>query len=289
VRTGLALRGVTKRYAWRGPWILTGTDLTLASATRTSVVGSNGSGKSTLLRIAAGVTSPTGGTASIPLRVGYVPERQAGRGKFTGNEYLTHMGRIRGLGPEAVRRRGSELLQRLNLRPGPDVPWEGLSKGNRQKVIIAQAFLADCDAMILDEPSSGLDHEARGALEELIGEAVANGASVLTSGPETDPTDRSDRVYRLTSGSLVEVHSWTRQPPQRGHGIKRVELTHTDGAGPFEAMCQVESVLTWHTDASMEQLVLEVEEVGLGSVLRAALDQGWSVESVASQKRADDW
>jgi ABC-type multidrug transport system ATPase subunit len=276
---------VSKRYARRGPWVLSGTDLTLTPATRTSVVGSNGSGKSTLVRIAAGITSPTGGTASIPPRVGYVPERQAGRGKFTGTEYLTHMGRIRGMAPESVRKRSTELLQRLDLRPGPDVAWEGLSKGNRQKVIIAQAFLADCDAMILDEPFGGLDHEARGALEELIGEAVHRGASVLTSGPETDAAGRSDYVYRLTRGSLVEVEGSVRQPPARGHSLKRVELTHSDGPGPLDAVCTVEGVVTWHTDSATQRLVLEVDEAGLGTVLRAALHHGWSVESVTPQNR----
>jgi ABC-type multidrug transport system ATPase subunit len=115
------------------------------------------------MRIAAGVTSPSGGTTSIPRRLGYVPERQAASGKFTGDEYLAHMGRIRGFDPASVQKRGGELLERLNLRPDPHAQWERLSKGNRQKVIIAQAFLGDFDGIVLDEPFSGLDGEARTA------------------------------------------------------------------------------------------------------------------------------
>jgi ABC-type multidrug transport system ATPase subunit len=142
--------------------------------------------------------------------------------------------------------------------------------------------------MILDEPFSGLDHEARGALEGLIGEAVANGSSVLTSGPEADPNERSDRVYRLSGGCLVEVEAWKHRQPRRSARIKRVELTHTGGTGPLEAVCRVEGVLTWYSDSSMQRLVLEVDDAALGAVLRAALDQDWSVESVEPQQDAGD-
>ena len=159
--TVLSLRAVTKRYWRRGPWVLSGADLSLEGGSLTSIEGANGSGKSTLLRIAAGVTSPSGGTAVVPSKVGYVPERQAGRCKFSGAEYLTHMGRIRGLDPDRARRTGAELLTRLGVRPGPEVSWNDLSKGNRQKVVVAQAFLGRLDAVILDEPYSGLDDEAR--------------------------------------------------------------------------------------------------------------------------------
>lgn len=274
----LSLRGVTKRYVWRGPWIIGGADLTLAPGSRTLVVGSNGSGKSTLLRIAAGVTSPSGGTASIPRRVAYVPERQAGGGKFTGTEYIAHMGRIRGIDPATVRVTGGRLLERLGVRPGPHVQWENLSKGNRQKVIVAQAFLGHADAIILDEPSSGLDQEARGALEELTDEALDCGAAVLISSPETELGGKCDFAYRLVNGSLVEDHAMTVQP-QAGL-LKRIELRYGGGSGPVDPLCRLEGVMTWSTDPSVERLILDVEEGVVGPVLRMALDQGWSVEFV---------
>jgi ABC-type multidrug transport system ATPase subunit len=279
VATGLSLNGVTKRYVWRGPWIIRGADLTLAPGSRTSVVGSNGSGKSTLLRIAAGVTSPSGGTASIPRCVGYVPERQAGGGKFTGAEYLAHMGRIRGIDPATVRARGGHLMERLGVRPGAHVHWDNLSKGNRQKVIVAQAFLGHSDAIILDEPTSGLDREARGALEELTDEALDSGAAVLTSSPETDLGRRCDFAYRLVNGSLVEDHAMTPQA-QSGLRIKRIELRYGGGSGPLDPLCRLEGVLAWSTDPLVERLILDVEEGVIGSALRMALDQGWSVEFV---------
>jgi ABC-type multidrug transport system ATPase subunit len=286
VQSGLALKGVTKRYTRRGPWVLTDTDLTLAPATQTDVLGSNGSGKSTLMRIAAGVTSPTGGTASIPRRLGYVPERQAGSGKFTGSEYLSHMGRIRGLSEKTARKRARVLAEQLNLRPGPEVAWERLSKGNRQKVIIAQAFLGDCDAIILDEPFSGLDDEARAALQGLINEALASGSAVLTSGPETYRAKRSEQTYHLVGGVLVKVQAGIQQS-DTANRVKKVELTHAGGPGPDE-VCRVPGVLHWQADPSMERIVLEVDGETLGSVLSAALDQGWFVEFVGPNREETD-
>ena len=92
----LSLRDVRKRYTRRGPWVLDGANLELAPATVTLVEGGNGSGKSTLLRVAGGLTAPTEGTVQRPRTVAFVPERQPAAIRFTGKEYLAHLGRIRG-------------------------------------------------------------------------------------------------------------------------------------------------------------------------------------------------
>ena len=78
------------------------------------------------------------------------------------------MGRIRGLGRPAVERRSGDLLERLGLLPDPYVAIDSLSKGNKQKVVIAQAFLAPVGLVVLDEPHSGLDAQARHVLDDLI-------------------------------------------------------------------------------------------------------------------------
>ena len=221
----LALRGVTKRYSWRSPWVLSGADLSLEEGSLTSIVGTNGAGKSTLLRIAAGVTSPSGGTAHVPRKVGYVPERQSARSKFSGTQYLAHMGRIRGLDPHLVTRRGTELLIRLGVRPGPEVPWNDLSKGNRQKVVLAQAFLGQLDIIVLDEPFSGLDREARVVLDELISEVRAQGTSVVVSSHDT--AAGISQSYRLVDGRLDE-YTRAMSASRTGGLVRRVELVRRD-------------------------------------------------------------
>ena len=156
VDVGGSLAGITKRFSRRAPWVLKGVDLELHPGSRTVIVGGNGSGKSTLLRIGAGVSWPNGGVVRLPAHIGYVPERLAARIRFTGAEYLAHMGRIKGLDPGIIRARSRELLERLDVQPGPQEPIESLSKGNRQKLVIAQASWVESDSWYWTNRSLGL-------------------------------------------------------------------------------------------------------------------------------------
>jgi ABC-type multidrug transport system ATPase subunit len=256
--------------------VLSGADLSLEPGSLTSIVGSNGSGKSTLLRIAAGVSSPSGGAADVPNRVGFVPERQAARGKFTGAEYLAHMGRIRGLDSQEATAAGAELLRRLGVRPGPGVPWDQLSKGNRQKVVLAQAFLGPLDAVILDEPYSGLDDDARVALNDLISEARAQRTSVMLSSHDVPPGVR--QTYRIVEGRVERADSAS--PSTKKTYSRRVELLRTRGEASPEALTGRTEVLKWEIDPEGLGLVLEVLPAGCDELIRAALELGWSVASV---------
>jgi ABC-type multidrug transport system ATPase subunit len=272
----LALHRVTKRYTWRGPWVLSGADLVAEPGSLTSIVGTNGSGKSTLLRIAAGVSSPSGGVAQVPDRVGFVPERQAGRGTFTGAAYLEHMGRIRGLGTREAAARASELLETLGVRPGPDVRWDRLSKGNRQKVVLAQAFLARPEAVVLDEPFSGLDEDGRGALLELVAAARREGASIVLSSHDVPPG--VSRSYRIVHGRLEEEASEDAGPTTLPRC--RVVVVRKRATASLEGLTERAEVLRWATDAEGEELLLDVEAGGCDDLIRAALDLDWSVRSV---------
>lgn len=285
----LVLRGVTKRFGRRGPWVLAGADLVLAPGERVAVVGTNGSGKSTLVRIAAGVTSASGGAVMVPRRVGYVPERQAARCAFTGAAYLTHMGRIRGLGADAAERRSGELLERLRLQPGPDVPWSSLSKGNRQKVVIAQAFLGPVELVVLDEPWNGLDADAAGVLEQLIAEAGAEGTAVLVTAHAAAAQAGAVRTYRLREGQLVEdrlVEDRDPPPDRIPLDPATIELVAPPtGAGTAATLRALPGVVG--ADASGPRLVLVVVATAADDVLRAALAAGWSVASVRRQRTGD--
>jgi ABC-type multidrug transport system ATPase subunit len=200
-----SLRDVRKRYTRRGPWVIDGANLELAPATVTLVEGGNGSGKSTLLRLAAGLTGPTLGKVCKPNRTAFVPERQPAAIRLTGSEYLVHLGRIQGASAQAVSVRAAELCEILGLRPGPDIPMDQLSKGNRQKLFFAQAFLARNDLLVLDEPLSGLDSDAVPAAQALITQARSDGAMILLTSHELGTSFSADRRVRLTNSRLAEV------------------------------------------------------------------------------------
>ena len=267
--------------------MLEGIDLELEAGSRTVIVGGNGSGKSTLLRIGAGVSWPNDGTVKLPDRIGYVPERLAARTKFTGTEYLAHMGRIKGLDAEVINARSRELLQRLDLQPSPNEPIDSLSKGNRQKLVIAQAFLGPVELLVLDEPFSGLDPVAHAALGELTSEAQSGGTAVLISSHHVLPEQAGQRQLRIHDGQLAEIHHDEATGAARA-GVVEVELVPTrrrwiENRSPPSPESRTGSARA-ATEAFWCSSPITCKSI---VVLTAAIAQGWSVRSVRRSPMKD--
>ncbi len=285
--SGSVLSGVTKRFSRRGAWVLDGVDLVVEAGVRVVVVGGNGSGKSTLLRIAAGVTRPTAGSVAGSTTVGYVPERLAARIRLTGTEYLAHMGRIKGLDPESIDIRSRELVDRLDLQSGPSVLIDALSKGNRQKLVLAQAFLGPVGLLVLDEPFSGLDAPAHRALSALLDEAQARGASVLMSSHRSDMADGADRLLRIGGGHIEDLGPPWPSAPRWPEPDQQIELVATDDACPPNRIADLAGVRTIRYDAAGPSLSAVVERPSADAFLSAAIAGGWSVVSVVGLGRGD--
>ncbi|MGO4428528.1 ATP-binding cassette domain-containing protein, partial [Streptomyces sp. MCAF7] len=137
----MRLRGVGRRYGLRGAWVLRGVDLEVRPGSLIRVTGGNGSGKSTLLRLLAGIDAPTTGRITARPRTAYVPERFPADLPFTALGYLTHLGRVHGLGGAAAARGAEEWLERFDAAGHGHTPLAELSKGTSQKVAVAQALL----------------------------------------------------------------------------------------------------------------------------------------------------
>jgi ABC-type multidrug transport system ATPase subunit len=128
-------------------------DLQVAAGELLALVGANGSGKSTVLKLMVGLSRPSSGTVRRNARVvSYVPDVFTSHDRLSASAYLRHMGRIRGLSTRAARERSDELLERLALAGGADTPMRKLSKGNAQKVALAQALVEPPELPVLDEP-----------------------------------------------------------------------------------------------------------------------------------------
>ncbi|MET9149361.1 ABC transporter ATP-binding protein [Streptomyces sp. NPDC004042] len=195
---------MSKRYG-RGHWILRDVDVEAPAGEVVAFAGGNGSGKSTLLRIAAGLSRPTLGTvAARPPVVGYVPHRFSPDERMSAMAYLTHMGRVRGLTTSVASARAGRLLDRLALVGGGHAPpLRSLSKGNAQKVALAQALLVEPGLLVLDEPWSGLDSDAHGVLAEIMTEvAAAGGTVVFTDHRESVTRARATRTYTVGAGRV---------------------------------------------------------------------------------------
>jgi ABC-type multidrug transport system ATPase subunit len=200
----IELIGVGKRYG-RGPLVVNGVDVEIRPGTPLVILGANGSGKSTLLRLVAGCLAPTHGRVTgRPGTVGYVPDRFPARLRMPADAYLRHLRRIRPGNPRGAN--PAVLLSALGFRGGLDTPMNRLSKGNAQKVGLAQALCSGAPLLVLDEPWSGLDTDARPVLTTAIEQIVATGAAVvLTDHTRTAETITGHRSVLLRDGQLTEA------------------------------------------------------------------------------------
>ena len=146
-------------------------------------LGPNGAGKSTTMKMIAGFLAPTAGTARVcgfdvqadslaaRRKLGYLPEGAPGYGEMNPGSFLGFVADLRALSGDRRRERLAFVRERLQLGGVWEQPIETLSKGFRRRVGLAAAIVHDPDALILDEPTDGLDpnqkHEVRGLISEL--------------------------------------------------------------------------------------------------------------------------
>lgn len=196
-------------------------------------LGPNGAGKSTAIRVLLDLLRPTAGRAEVfgiapadggtalRRRIGYLPGELALRGRRTAGELLRHLAALRaGAGAERI----EPLAERFGL--DLDRPVRTLSKGNKQKVGVVQAFMHDPQLLVLDEPTSGLDPLLQREFLDLVVEARDAGASVLMSSHVlSEVEDAADRVGIINAGRMVDVDNVA---TLRHHAGQTVELRFAD-------------------------------------------------------------
>ena len=198
-----SLTDVAKRYRFDRPWVLKDVGLDVRPGAVVEVRGVNGAGKSTLLRLLAGASLPSRGrrTTAPGTAVGYAPERLAPP-PFTADEYLRHHCRIRCI-PE---RNADAVVERLGFASLMDERMGALSKGSLQKVVLTQALAGAPALLVLDEPFSGLDADARQALADIVRERAHDGAAVVYSDhSEAGQTRPQAEETWLVDGGRVEA------------------------------------------------------------------------------------
>jgi ABC-2 type transport system ATP-binding protein len=161
-------------------------------------------------------------------RLGYLEGDFAADGRQSGHELLTYLGRLRG---GVAAERIAELADRLDLDLRPRI--RTLSKGNRQKVGLIQAFMHDPELLVLDEPTSGLDPFLQQEFMRMAREAVAQGRTVFMSSHVMSEVQKvADRVGIIRDGVLVTVESVEHL---RETSTRRVEVIFAEppAAGAF--------------------------------------------------------
>lgn len=178
-------------------------------------LGPNGAGKSTTLRMLTGFMPPTSGTAVIAghdvlenselarAKLGYLPESTPLYPEMRVEEYLHYRGKLFGMSRGYRRQRIDHVCDRCGLEAMRQRTIARLSKGNRQRLGLAQALLHEPRVLILDEPTAGLDPNQVTEVRKLIGELAGEHTILLSTHilPEVEKT--ADRVLIIAAGRIV--------------------------------------------------------------------------------------
>ena len=183
-------------------------------------LGPNGAGKSTTLKIITGYLAADSGSVSVlgedalthpkklAARIGYLPENNPLYLDSYVREFLEFSGGIYGMKSADIRRRTEEMIRKTGLQGEQHKKIGQLSKGYRQRVGIARALLHDPALVILDEPTTGLDPQARRNLWDLIKEIRQNGTTVIITTHYMDEAEvLCDRVAIIDSGKIIAINT----------------------------------------------------------------------------------
>ncbi len=278
----VVMRGVTGRYGKQDA--VRDVDLTLRAGECIGLVGHNGAGKSTLIKMMLGLVRPTAGNVRVfgedpaagaaaraRRELGYLPENVALHPSMTGAETLAFYARLKRQ-PVAG---NAALLARVGIAEAAHRRVGTYSKGMRQRLGLAQALLGSPRALLLDEPTTGLDPALRQSFYEIIGDLRRDGAMVLLSSHALAELEgQVDRVVvmnqgrKVADGSLADLRALAAIRPRIRLRLPRAPRAVANGPDAW---------VGWTSDADgMQELSCEESEVA--SVLRGLPNYAEDIE-----------
>jgi lipooligosaccharide transport system ATP-binding protein len=210
----ISARGLTKRF---GDFTaVDGIDFDVAKGESFGLLGPNGAGKSTTMRIIAATSRRTSGTISILGRdpeehgpqvrahLGVVPQQDNLDTELTVTENLYIYGRYFGLSKKFVKKKVEELLAFAQLEEKRDVKVEALSGGMKRRLTIARALVSEPDILMLDEPTTGLDPQARHILWDRLFRLKEDGVTLIITTHFMDEAEQlCDRLVVMDKGKIM--------------------------------------------------------------------------------------
>ncbi|MEO7726334.1 MAG: ATP-binding cassette domain-containing protein [Burkholderiales bacterium] len=210
----LVTRDLRKSYGTHE--VVAGIDLALRPGECFGLLGPNGAGKTTTLRLCLGLTDPDAGTISmfdLPVpraarearkRVGVVPQMDNLDPDFTVRENLMVYGRYFGLAARDINARIPALLEFAGLANRADDNIKALSGGMKRRLTLARALVNDPDLIFLDEPTTGLDPQARHLIWQRLRQLAAQGKTVFLTTHFMDEAERlCDRLAIMDHGRIM--------------------------------------------------------------------------------------
>jgi ABC-2 type transport system ATP-binding protein len=272
---------LTKRYGRRVG--IEGVSFEAGAGEVLGLLGPNGSGKTTILRILTGYLQASSGRASIAgfdiveqglearRRIGYVPEDVPLYLGMRVDEFLAFMGRLKGIDAPALQHAVEASCARLALDPVRRLAIGKLSRGYRQRVMIAQGLLNDPDVLVLDEPTNGLDPRQIIEVRELIRSLSSRHTILVTSHILGEIERVATRVAILLNGRLLTI-----QPLEQGAGTRlRVRVRSDSPAAARAALAAAGGVAGIVSETrigeGMQEFVVRIDAPAAAEAVAASI------------------
>jgi lipooligosaccharide transport system ATP-binding protein len=210
----IEVKNLHKAYA--GQRVVDDISLAIRSGECYGLLGPNGAGKSTTLRLLLGLTDPDGGSVTLlnlavprlareaRLRIGVVPQMDNLDPDFTVEENLLVYGRYFNMSDADIRSRIPMLLEFANLTAKKDAMVPTLSGGMKRRLSLARALVNDPDIIFLDEPTTGLDPQARHLIWQRLRELTSQGKTLLLTTHFMEEAERlCHRLGILDHGRMI--------------------------------------------------------------------------------------
>lgn len=234
-----AIQARTLCFSYGDTVVLQDIELSVDAGEVYGLVGADGAGKTTLLKLAAGQLTPARGAVHVlghastdPVLRGKIAYMPQGFGLYQDLgvlENLEFFADLHGIAASTAERRIADLLQRTGLKGFEDRRAGHLSGGMMQKLALACALVSEPRAMLLDEPTTGVDPVARRAFWQLLERVRAERVAILYATSNMDEAERCDRVGILEGGRLVRQD--TPEGLTRSEDFALVRITGPDVRG----------------------------------------------------------
>ncbi|MCG6950534.1 MAG: ABC transporter ATP-binding protein [Acidobacteria bacterium] len=248
------------------------------------LIGPDGAGKTSTLRVLGGLLQADSGSAtafgedcwrerrSLHTRLGYLAQRFALYGDLTVDENIQFFALMYGVPDWRTRRR--KLLELVGLAPFHDRLADRLSGGMKQKLALACTLIHSPRALLLDEPTTGVDPVTRREFWRLLADLVSDGLTLLIATPYLDEAERCTRVLLMHEGTIL-ADARPQEIPDLMPGTV-IEITASPRAAAIEALRTLDSVV----DVSVFGTTLHAHLVG-------ATDPGGSIREALARRQID--
>lgn len=298
-REGLALieaRGLTKRF---GDFTaVDGIDVEVRRGEAFGFLGPNGAGKSSTMRMLGAVSPPSGGSLrifgldpdrdgpAIRARLGVCPQRDLLDEELSVQENLWVYGRFFGLTRAEVRARAEELLEFAQLTERRTDPVEPLSGGMKRRLVIARSLINNPELLLLDEPTTGLDPQARHILWDRLFRLKRQGVTLVLTTHYMDEAEKlCDRIAVVDHGKVI-----ARGTPRElilslgGDHVVDIAVEETGGAALApESLAGLPSVRAVHAEAGHLVLTVAEPHVAIPPLLARLAAEGRTLASLTTR------